>query len=116
NGIIIGQFSFDNNSNGYKIFSGSTYSKDNLFGYFYINKTALNNSLSNTGILFSQSFNSGKVFKNIILKDLNINSLNNSSIFEINLNTFKIFKDDFVGNKNNIIIPKDYYINFNLYF
>ncbi|MBW7954848.1 prepilin-type N-terminal cleavage/methylation domain-containing protein [Candidatus Gracilibacteria bacterium] len=115
NGYLIGSFLDDNNGINYKF----NYNKDlydrYYFGFLTLDTATLTGILANTGSIINKNFNTGKIYKKLLIKDIDIKSFNTGALFEIDLNIFKkensnLFKTLKIDNQ--VLI--DDYLKFNL--
>lgn len=115
--IIIWNFLDENNWYDYQIISNDLVYNKGYLWYFKVNENILPNILNNSINVLSLSFNDGKIFKNILLKNFEIIPYNSERIFEINIEVFKNpMKNYFWQNKSDLFIPKNDYLKFNFNF
>ena len=100
----------------YNFFYDRDYYKKYYFWYFILNTNTLSWILNNSLDIRNLKFNNWKIYDKLVIKDIEIKTYNTWSIFELNVNFFKKYTQDYNWNKNNILIKKDDYLNFNFYF
>ncbi|MGE4443606.1 MAG: type II secretion system protein [Candidatus Altimarinota bacterium] len=117
NGILIGSFLDNNQGYNYTFsYNPELYNKY-YFGYFFLNQNMLSGVLNHHTNIEDLNYNNGKIYKKLIIKDLNILAYNDGDIFEIELNIFKRYMSNFAGkNKQEYFLKTEDYLKFNLNF
>ncbi len=114
--VLIWWFLDENNWFNYKLNLDLTKYQKNYFWAFYLDENTLSWILNNPSILENLKFNKWKIYKNMLLKDIKITTLN-QNIFEVNLEILKKeLNEVFWQDKNNTFIKKDDFIKINLNF
>lgn len=115
--ILIGSFLDKNNGYDYTFsYNPNLYDK-NYFWYFVLSQNVLSWVLNNTTNIKTLTYNNGKIYKKLAIKDLAISKYNTGKIFEIDINIFKRYFSDMTGkNKGEYFLKPEDYLKFNLNF
>ena len=113
--VVVWSFDNKNNSNNnYTISINDWKYNKKYFWYFFINKDKIVSFLNDNSRFFSQKFNDGKIYNNIILKNITFSQWNNY-LFYISMEIFREFLADYSWQLiDKILIPQDNYIKINL--
>lgn len=115
--FLIGSFVDKNNGYNYSFEYDQNEYNSYYFWYFLLDENALLEILNGTISIQDRVYNNGKIYKNLIIKDISISTYNSGTIFEIYLEIFKKYQDNFIGKKKtDIFLPDTEYVKFNFNF
>lgn len=79
-----------------KLASNNVVYDSNCFWYFPLKKDQINNLISDSGSVYTSSFNAGIIYENLLSKSFTVKKYLPNNIFEINLDFFDKFYTNFV--------------------
>lgn len=89
----------------------------NLFWYFYINENTLSWILNENIDINNLKFNDWKIYNKLIIKDIFIKKYDNLDLYDLEINFFKNYIDDFKWKiKKDLFLQKEEYLKFNINF
>ncbi len=89
----------------------------NFFWYFYINENTLSWILNENIDINNLKFNDWKIYNKLIIKDIFIKKYDNLDLYDLEINFFKNYIDDFKWKiKKDLFLQKEEYLKFNINF